>query len=226
MSSSEDDMLHRCNMRTCLMRVSRKECNMNVPSHPRVEWSWLEIGSENWIHRKSVFWVFRWQSIWVRFSAITQVPELFGEMTNYKTKRPKSTVRKTSCNLSCSLSFLQNILGHFSKITWVIAENLTQIDWHLKIQNTKRPKSTVRKTSCNSSCSLSFHQNIPELGLSQRISYKSTNRLTSEDTEYKMTQVNCAENACFVSPSKCCKPSPLHPWCRCAYGVATVSSID
>ena len=175
MSSSEDDMLHRCNMRTCLMRVSRKECNMNVPSHPRVEWSWLEIGSENWIHRKSVFWVFRWQSIWVRFSAITQVPELFGEMTNYKTKRPKST---------------------------------------------------VRKTSCNSSCSLSFHQNIPELGLSQRISYKSTNRLTSEDTEYKMTQVNCAENACFVSPSKCCKPSPLHPWCRCAYGVATVSSID
>jgi len=156
MSSSEDDMLHRCNMRTCLMRVSRKECNMNVPSHPRVEWSWLEIGSENWIHRKSVFWVFRWQSIWVRFSAITQVPELFGEMTNYKTKRPKSTVRKTSCNLSCSLSFLQNILGHFvisPKYSW------------------------------------SFLQN--NLGYRRE---SHSNRLTSEDTEYKTTQVNCAEN--------------------------------
>jgi len=151
MSSSEDDMLHRCNMRTCLMRVSRKECNMNVPSHPRVEWSWLEIGSENWIHRKSVFWVFRWQSIWVRFSAITQVPELFGEMTNYKTKRPKSTVRKTSCNLSCSLSFLQNILGHF-----VIS-----------------PK---------------YSWSFLQINLGYRRESHS-NRLTSEDTEYKMTHV-------------------------------------
>jgi len=52
--------------------------------HHGCNWEGLELKCGNLIHQKVVFCIFRCQSIWVGISGDNQIPEDFGEITNFK----------------------------------------------------------------------------------------------------------------------------------------------
>ena len=97
-----------------------------IESIPRVEWRGLPIGCGNLIQMKSLFWIFRYQSIWVRISGDNPSSRIFWRNDKFQDKMTYIKLRKTHALLR-----LENVVSplHSTRGICIFPSHLDRYVW-------------------------------------------------------------------------------------------------